>query len=125
MALLDVSDILTDPDFVEMNLFCQRNAQSVGQDGIAVNTPTTTKFSGVVTNASGMDLRRTAEGEIIYGSIFIATRFQLTDGTSGFTADIVQRGAGGLTYTVRNVAPYTKFGRGFVQAICDLLPLSG
>jgi galactose-6-phosphate isomerase len=125
MALLDVSDILTDPDFVEKNLLCQRNAQTVGQDGIAVITPTITPFFGVVTNASGMDLRRTAEGEIIYGSIFIATRFQLIDGKTGFTADIIQRGPGGLTYTVRNVAPYAKFGRGFVQAICDLIPLSG
>jgi galactose-6-phosphate isomerase len=125
MPLLDVSDILTDPDFVEMNLLCLRNAQTVGQDGIAVIAQTTTTFAGVVTNASGLQLRRTADGEVISGSIFIATRFQLTDGSTGLTADIVQRGKGGLTYTVRDVAPYPKFGRGFVQAICDIKPLSG
>jgi galactose-6-phosphate isomerase len=125
MPLLDVSDIVCDPDFAEMNLFCHRNAQTVGENGIAENTTTTKRFAGVVTNASGKDLRRTAEGEYIYGSILIVTRFHLIDGENGFTADIVQRGKDGDTFTVRNVAPYTKFGRGFVQAICDLIPLSG
>jgi galactose-6-phosphate isomerase len=125
MPFLDVSDLLTDRDLVEIDLFCQRNAQTVGSDGIAVIASTSTRFAGSVTNASGLDLKRTAEGEIIYGSILIVTRFALIDGTTGFTADIVQRGKVGLKYTVRNIAPYTKYGRGFTQAICDLIPLSG
>ena len=90
MALLDVSDILLDPDFMNTGLVCERNTQTIGLDGIAVNTPALTPFSGVVTSDNGDILQRGDFGERIKGSITIHTRFALIDGTTGFTADIVR-----------------------------------
>lgn len=123
MALLDVTDILLDVDFINTGLICERIAQVVGDDGIAVNTPVKKKFSGVVTNDAGDILQRIATGEWIKGSITIHSKFILSDGSNGFTADIVtwqnQR------YTVSNTQNYSHFGKGFSASSCDLIPLSG
>lgn len=123
MANLDVTDILSDPDFMDRGLVCERNAQAVGNDGLAVNTTTLTPFSGVVTSDSGDILERIATGERIKGSITIHTKFVLNDGTAGFSADVVQWR--GRRYTVSSVNDYSHFARGFVVASCDLIPLSG
>ena len=124
MPFLDVSDLLTDPDFVEMELTCQRQLQTIGTNGLAVNRSVAFPFVGVVTQVAPNDLNRNAVGELITGSILICTRFRLTDGLSGGTsADIVQWGS--RTYTVANVNNYSRYGRGFVEATCQLLPLAG
>lgn len=123
MAQLDVSELMYDLDFLERNMTCLRMAQTVGQNGLAVNTPIPIPFNGVVTMVTGNDLRRDAVGELITGSILICTRFRLLDGKSGFSADIVVHNT--RQYTVANVLPYSHYGRGFVEATCDLLPLAG
>lgn len=122
MALLDVTEILTDPDFLTTGMTCERQAQTVGTDGMAVNTPTTFTFSGVVTSNRGDVLDRIAEGQRIVGSITIHTKFQLTDGSGSNSADIVT--VLGRKYTVTSVNDYTHFGRGFVAADCEPLNLS-
>jgi galactose-6-phosphate isomerase len=123
MPQLDVSDILTDIDFFEGGLICNRMSQVIGENGMAVNRAVPIPFGGVVTSISYSQLRRTPEGEVITGSILICTRFRLMDGKSGFTADIVQRGD--RSYTVADVNNYSRYGRGFVEATCELLPLAG
>jgi hypothetical protein len=123
MPLLDVSDLLTDPDFVDNSLTCTRSAQTVGDDGMAVNTPTVTAFSGVVTNDTGDQLMRGPDGARIDGSITIHTRFQLIDGKVGFDADVVTWQ--GRQYTVVNVRDWSTYGQGFVAAQCALIPFSG
>lgn len=131
MPLLDVSDVLTDPDFVQFGLICTRNIQIVGEDGLAVNTPTLFNFTGVVTSESGERLNRIADGERITGSILICTRFRLIDGKIGKSADIVTIPArccnspNALQYTVAEVNNYSRYGLGFVEALCDLVPLHG
>jgi len=123
MPQLDVSDVLLDPDFIDKSLICNRMAQTVGNDGIAVDTPTSMPFSGVVTNDTGDILMREAQGERLEGSITIHSKFRLTDGTNSYSADqVVWLGA---TYTVTRVANWSTYGRGFVAATCDLVPLSG
>jgi len=123
MALLDVTDVLLDPDFMDTGLVCERIAQTVNDDGMGVNTTTLTPFAAVVTNDSGDILERIAAGERIKGSITLHTKFSLQDGANGLTADVVRWK--GRRYTVSNVADYSHFGRGFVAANCDLIPLSG
>lgn len=123
MALLDVSDILLDPDFLTTGLSVERLAQTVGTNGLAVNTPTTSTFAGVVTNDKGDVLERIASGERVFGSITIHTRFRLSDGRAGESADVVT--FGGRRYTVAEVHDWSHFGRGFVAARCDLIPLAG
>lgn len=123
MPLLDVSELMYDLDFLERNLTCLRMAQVMGDNGLAVNSPISIPFNGVVTMVRGNDLNRNAVGELITGSILICTRFRLLDGKSGFSADVILRET--RQYTVANVLPYSKYGRGFVEATCDLLPLAG
>lgn len=123
MALIDVSDVLIDPDFMD-SITCTRYAQSVASTGMAANTATTSTFYGVVTSESGDILDRTETGERVKGSIVVHTAFRLRDGSgSSQTADMITWK--GSTYTVSNVNDYSHFGRGFVSAICDLRPLAG
>ncbi|MGI4812806.1 MAG: hypothetical protein ACRYG5_06515 [Janthinobacterium lividum] len=122
MPLLDVSDLLSDPDFADQ-LFCARQRQSVGEDGIAVNLACMTPFIGVVTADRAKELARLATGSTISGSILVNTVFRLTNGAPGIDADIITWN--GRRYTVIDVNDYSRYGAGFICASCDLLPLSG
>lgn len=123
MALLDVSEVLIDPDFMD-TMTCTRYAQTVASTGMAANTATTSTFYGVVTSESGDILDRTETGERVRGNIIIHTVFRLRDGSgTSQTADMITwRGS---TYTVSKVNDYSHFGRGFVSAVCDLKPIAG
>ncbi len=123
MARLDVTDILADPDFMDTGLVCERSVQTIGNNGLAVNVLRQMRFSAVVTSDKGDILERIAQGERIVGSILIHSRFPLMDGKAGYTADVVQWR--GRRYTVSQVNDYSHFGRGFVCATCDILPLAG
>lgn len=123
MAQLDVTDVLLDPDFMDTGLACKRQVVEVGDNGRTASTETNIAFAGVVTSDKGDILERLAGGERKKGSITIHTVFQLTAGEGDTTADIVTWR--GKTYTVSNVNDYGHFGRGFVCATCDLLPLAG
>lgn len=123
MALLDVTDVLLDPDFMDTGLVCNRMTQTVDDHGRATNAPAPVTFAAVVTSDKGDILHRNADGSRINGSITVHTPFRLSDGSTGQDADeIVWQGR---TYTVVNVNDYSHFGRGFVCATCDLKPLSG
>lgn len=122
MPFLDVSELTVDPDFCQ-RLICTRSKQVVGADGLAVNLPVRIPFTGVVTQLSGAELERNAVGELITGTILVCTRFRLTDGKIGLTADLVEFGP--RRYTVINVYNYAQYGRGLIEAVCDLLPLQG
>ncbi len=123
MPLLDVSDVLLDPDFLDTTLVVTRNAQTVGSDGIAVDTPMTGPFYGVVTSMGGAVLQRVAEGARITDTITIHTQFQLIPGQEGFDADVVTWS--GRQWTVTNVNSYSTYGRGFIAATCTLKKLAG
>jgi hypothetical protein len=123
MPGLDVSDVLSDPDFADSTLVCRRQTQTVSNSGIASNTLTTIPFTGVVTSDAGDVLERLAAGAYIRGSITIHTSFALRDGSIGGDADIVIWQ--GRQYTVTDVNDYTSWGAGFVGARCELVPFSG
>src|SRR5688572_1219724 len=114
MALLDVSDVLTDPDFMDEGLICKRSTQTVGDNGRAVLATQSTSFAAVVTSDKGDFLERLAGGERKKGSIKIRTVFRLTSGTGDTTADIVTWQ--GRDYTVARLDDYAHFGEGFVCA---------
>ncbi|MEE3504837.1 hypothetical protein QN399_00920 [Pseudomonas sp. 10C3] len=123
MALLDVTDVLLDPDFMDMGLACVRTTETVGDNGRPTTTTVRSVFAGVITSDSGDILERLAGGERKKGSITIHTIFQLTSGFDNVTADTVTWR--GNEYVVSNVNDYAHFGRGFVSATCDLKPLAG
>lgn len=124
MAQLDVTDVLLDPDFMDTGLVCKRFVQNVNDRGRAENTQTSMTFAAVVTSDKGDILERIAGGERKKGSITIHTMFRLTAGDGEDSiADVVTWQ--GRDYTVANVNDYSHFGRGFVSASCDLVPLAG
>jgi galactose-6-phosphate isomerase len=123
MALIDVSELMCDPDFADLNIPYERNTQTVGANGLATLATKRGFFTGVVLSDGGDKLERTPDGERIKGSITIRTKFPLIDGDDGKTADIITWK--GKRYTVSTVSDYSNWGRGFVTAQCALLPLSG
>ncbi|AHX12939.1 hypothetical protein CH75_06505 [Dyella jiangningensis] len=123
MPRLNVTRVLNSREFVDRTLVCRRNAQTVGNDGIAVDTPTETPFSGVVTNDQGDILKRFPEGSYVTGSIMVHSKFPLVAGADGLDADLVQWNGG--WYTVFNISDWTTYGPGFTVALCTPVKLSG
>ena len=129
MPLLDGSDVLMDPDFLDTSLICHRQIQTVDADNFPTNTPQDIPFSGVVTVDRSLEAKRMAAGQNINGAILIVTQFRLTQGqpetnsAPRLDADIVTYS--GRDYRVTFVDPYTRYGSGFVQAHCELLDFDG
>jgi hypothetical protein len=129
MPFLDVTDVLLDPDFVDLSLVCYRQVQTVDEDNFPTNTAQAIPFSGVVTVDRSLEAKRMAAGQNINGAILIVTQFRLTQGmpasdsTPELDADIVLYS--GRRYRVTFVDPYTRYGAGFVQAHCELLEFNG
>ncbi|WP_314143268.1 head-tail adaptor [Buttiauxella noackiae] len=125
MPLLDVSEVLLDPDFMDDSLVCHRQVQVMDGDNFAQNTVQDIPFTGVVTVDRALEARRMMSGQNIAGAILIVTTFRLTQGTRingsspAFDADIVTYD--GYDYRVTFVDPYKRYGAGFVQAHCELV----
>jgi len=129
MPFLDMSDVLMDPDFLDMSLFCHRQVQTRDADNFATNTPQEIPFAGVVTVDRALEARRMAAGQNISGAILIVTQFRLTQGqpatdsSDALDADTVIYNR--REYRVTFVDPYTCYGAGFVQAHCELTAFDG
>ncbi len=123
MPLLDVADVLTDPDFCDTSLVCERNALTTDTSGRGVISTEKTRFAGVVTSDKGELLQRGAVGEHATDSMLVVTRFRLRDAGMAATADVVQWDD--RRWTVVKVNSYSKYGVGFVEASCEMIPLSG
>lgn len=127
MPLLDVSDILLDPDFADV-LIVTRSVQTF-TNGYASNSSKSWQISGVVTMVGGQELIREPSGERNKQTIRVATKARLTDGrikSDGITmdtADILTWN--GNQYTVVQVDDYSRYGEGFVQAVAELIPITG
>lgn len=122
MPYTDVNDAMSDPDFYD-SLICTRTTNAVGSGGLTAGTQTTIPFFGVVTADRGALLERTADGSRIMGSISVVTATFLTAGNVQYAADQVTWN--GRQYVVSHVNDYSRYGRGFYEATCDLLPITG
>jgi len=123
VPLLDVSDLLSDPDFAD-TFDVIRYGDSVDDDGVGSEAPAPiTGLTGVIQPASELSLQRLADGARLASTIEIHTTFPLTSGIDGQGADeVIYQNA---TYTVTDVADWTRFGVGYVRAIAqmkDLIP---
>lgn len=123
MPFLDVTEVLSDPDFCDYTLVCTRNHQVKDADGFASNTKEEIPFNGVVTVDRSLEARRMAAGQVIGGAILVVTTFRLTQGKTALDADVVLYN--GRRYRVTFVDPYTSYGAGFVQAHCELMEFDG
>lgn len=115
MALLDVSEVLTDPDFCD-TFPVKRRSEVMGNNGrMSVDTKDM-EGVGVVCVASPSDLRRLPEDQRTGRAISVVTQFRLRASAPDYQPDLV--GWQGDFYVVSDIQPYTHFGAGFVQAIC-------
>lgn len=122
MALLDVSDVLEDPDFNDVFYRLIRE-QTVDEHGEASNTEQKKRCIGVITSDSGDKITRKPDGSFVTGTITIHTKTQLKDGKDGFDADVVEWKKN--RYNVILVNDYSHVGKGFVAATCEVIPFSG
>ncbi len=117
MPLLDVSDVLDDPDF-QTTVVLKRSGGTVGSDGRATYATTTSTIAAVVTAANGMNLARGADGRTSQGSITIHTRQMLYSGEDGTEPDVIEWR--GNEWTVVVVNDFSEYGAGFVSATAEI-----
>jgi len=119
MPLLDVNDLLTDPDLADL-FDVIRRAEVVGANGVVTTVDKTFKnVVGVVTASSPTDLERAEDFETMTRSITVVTSFQLQGAVTGYQPDIIVWR--GTRHLVKHIQPYPHFGRGFVEAECSSL----
>jgi len=120
MPALDVSDLLSDPDFMD-HFAVVRSVVTVDPvTGRGYEAQTTEDAFGVVTSGDGQNLVREADAARDSGTITVHTTYRLTEGSrgDGTDADIVQWN--GHSWTVVRIDDYSRYGAGFVVATCSL-----
>lgn len=124
MPLLDVSDILDDPDFAADpgTLFLVSAAVRVNDFGEAESTPARAPLDGVAMPASGEMLKRLPEASRAEGAIVVYTRTRLSAQGARTEADQVEYL--GALYTVSVLMDFTPYGAGFCGAVCTLTDLA-
>lgn len=123
MPLLDVTSVLFDPMFMDVDGTYTRMTQTVDAHGRAIDVPVTAPLPAVYTNKDGFLLQRLSDGEHVEAVITVHTPVRLTTGSTGISADVINWD--GATYTVTSVGNYSKYGAGFVEATCELVELDG
>lgn len=123
MPMLDVTDVLFDPDFCDISLTYTRREILIDDEGITSTKESTYPFSGVVTVDSSIEAQIRTSGQLVSGRILVVTTTRLIAGENHYIGDIVTYQ--GRKYLVKSVDPYTAYGAGFVQAHCELMPFDG
>ena len=117
MPLLDVSEILFDPDFMDANIPVIRSVRTM-VNGRTVDTPGQYVMTANIQPSSAADLRRLPEAERIGSFITVVTQFKLQPLTSTNGPDIVVWQ--GNNFRVKSVNDWSQYGNGFVNAVCEL-----
>ena len=120
MALLDVSEILNDPDFVDTFTVIRR-AEGVSDKGRAILTLEGIAAVGVVTMAGPNDLRRLPEAQLQDRTLSIVSKFAFFGASVGYQPDLIQWRND--LYIVSVLDLYPQFGRGFTQVIAPSIDL--
>ena len=119
MPTLDVTELLSDPDFVTSFTVTQRTIANV--EGYAQVSTSTSSQTGVVLPMSTQELVLLPESQRVQGQIKVYTTFHLTAGDSTRSADSVNWR--GNSYLVQGTNDFTEYGIGFVEARCALVPV--
>lgn len=121
MPLLDIDEILSDPDFAD-DIVVTRSQRSVDQTGRTVDVPGTYFTYGNVQPAREIQLVQIPDNERVGSFISIVTPFRLFALTATTAPDQVTWN--NLLYRVKIVRDWSAYGRGFVEAICELTTLT-
>lgn len=120
MALLDVSELMSDPIFCDP-FTVLRNMSAVNEQGINQITQQTIPAYGSVQAASGANLVILPDGSRVDSAIDVYTSLRLMAQGATQSADYVVWK--GQNYVVTNVRDWKNFGSGFVVATCTLQAL--
>ncbi len=120
MALLNVTDVLDDPDFWSTGVLIS-SLVDVSAYGLAQATRQGTSFNGVFWQGNGTGLVQNGEGDMIEGDLVVVTRYPLDTGRREVAKDGVI--FNGLPYAVTNAAVWP-YGDGFTQATCKLATIN-
>jgi hypothetical protein len=122
MPNIDVTELLSDPDFCT-TLELQPRNETVGSNGRASACGAWTSFTAVVQQARGRDLIRDDGSSRGSGTIVVYSTLPLTSsigpsGPDGALAADKLRFRGSI-YTVTSVEDWLEYGLGFVKAIAE------
>ena len=118
MALIDVSELLTDPDFTNTVTLIRRSS-TVDTYGENTMAETSSSITAVVQGANTESLERVPEGARLSDLIDVYYKGQLTAESPGGYADIIVWQ--GKRYQVFEVVEdFMNYGAGFTKAVCKL-----
>ena len=118
MALIDVSELLTDPDFTNSVTLIRRSS-TVNSYGENVMTETSSTITAVVQGAGTESLERVPEGARLSDLIDVFYKGALHAESPGGYADVIVWS--GKRYQVAEVVEdFLNYGAGFTKAICKL-----
>lgn len=128
MPLIEMSEVLTDPMFLD-SFSVNRRTQLVDETGIASTGSTVFPgVFGVVYPSDKNDLSRLPDFQLQSKAITVITKFALRgesktsgDGATSFYPDLVVWNGG--SYIVAVLEDYSRFASGFLLAICTSIDL--
>lgn len=126
MPDIDLTDLLSDPDFAEELTVIRRRQVIDTVTGISTAQSNQVRPSpiGVVIPQADLPIQRGPDQQALPRLIEVHTNFRLrsasTDGGRTYLPDFIVWN--GDNFYVNRVYDYSKFGRGFVQADCSSQP---
>lgn len=118
MPLLDVTEILSDPDFADTITVTRAVETTDGHGRAQTTTQAFPNIVAVVTAGQGDVLKYFPEMANISGAVLIHTTFRLTSTSETTQADTVTWQ--GRDYQITDLNDWSTFGAGFIMAVGTL-----
>jgi hypothetical protein len=119
MPMIDMTDLLSDPDFSD-EVLVRRRTETVSEGGVSVVVDEELTMRGIVT-VDGEPIVQDADYMHTQAVIEVHVPERLLDATTGHQPDIVVYG--GQNFQVRKVSDFSRFGQGFCSAACEMVDL--
>ena len=118
MADLDVTELLVDPDFVEMVTVTRRDevVSAVTGRGTLVSTVFPNIVAFLITTDDDANVRKD-DAQSTSRVINVVTEFRLRAAGAGIQPDVITYD--GANYTVKALKPHTRWGAGFLKATAE------
>lgn len=115
MALVDVSEVINDPDFQD-TITLNRRTQTISDYGETTFTVSGSTMSAVVQAGNGETLNRNPEYSVMTDWITIYAEFNfIADGDGYFADEVVWSGR---NFQVKTVTDFMNWGVGYTRADC-------
>ena len=115
MAILDVSNIISDIEFSDFITFIRR-AVTVNENGEVIITETSSTIVACVQGLQGSELERQPQAAILHDTIKVYSKVKLMSEIAGGYADVVVWDNN--RYQVKSVVDFVNYGAGYTCATC-------